>query len=185
MNREALASCFGVCQRQHDAINPYDHMIDLTYEESEIIMKGHYDLEVTRRIEELSRAGKGEFTCFCGGIFVIRRAVYGALGGFDERFMGWGGEDDAMTYKMVSLVKSLKTMQNQKAFHLWHERNPKAMYGHPHYQNNLKLISEYRNCGKGELLQLCEDQAKSLGNVEKYAGVAAVHENVENRPQHP
>ena len=168
MKGDILASCFDACDRQYDAINPYEHMIDLNPEESRIIINGHYDLEATRQIEELNRAGKGEFTCFCGGIFVIRRAVFEALGGFDERFLGWGGEDDAMTYKLVSLVKNLKTVQNQKAFHLWHERDPKAMYGHAHYQKNLRLISEYRSLGKARLLQWCQSQSQSIGNIEKY-----------------
>ena len=173
MNGEALAACFHACGGRHDAVNPYDRLIDLSPEESKIIMNGHYDLEVTRRIEELNRVREGQFTCFCGGIFVIRRAVFEALGGFDERFLGWGGEDDAMTHKLVSLVRNLKTMENQEAFHLWHERDPRAMVGHAHYQDNLRLISEYRSLGRAELLQLCQGQAESMGNIAKYAGVAS------------
>ena len=169
MNREVLASCFDACFRPYDAVNPYDRVVDLTDAESQVMMKGDYDPDVTRRVEDMNRVDTGEFPCFCGGIFLIKRKIYEAIGGFDERFLGWGGEDDAMTHKLLALSNNVKTMPNQRAFHLWHERNPATLYGHAHYQDNLKLIAEYRSYEKADLLRLCERQAKSMGRIDKYA----------------
>lgn len=172
MKRGALAACFEACRRRSDAINPYDNMIDLTPEESEIIFQGNYDVEVTRRIEELNRTGKGEFTCFCGGIFLIRRTAFEVLGGFDERFLGWGGEDDAMTLKLLKVIQNIETKHDETAYHLWHERSRSAMYGHAHYQNNLRLIAEYRFCLKDDLIERCKIQSQSMGDIQKYAATA-------------
>ena len=35
-----------------------------------------------------------------GGIFIIQREFFARAGGFDERFTGWGGEDDDMSNRI-------------------------------------------------------------------------------------
>lgn len=55
---------------------------------------------------------------WCGGTLAIRRDAYNAIGGFDERFVDWGGEDDEF-YDRCRLLR-------QDAYgylpfvHLWH-----------------------------------------------------------------
>ena len=55
---------------------------------------------------------------WCGGTLAIRKAAYAAIGGFDERFVDWGGEDNEFFDRCGSL--------KQFAFgyvpfiHLWH-----------------------------------------------------------------
>ena len=55
---------------------------------------------------------------WCGGTLAIRKAAYAAIGGFDERFVDWGGEDNEFFDRCGAL--------KQFAFgyvpfiHLWH-----------------------------------------------------------------
>jgi predicted glycosyltransferase involved in capsule biosynthesis len=56
---------------------------------------------------------------FCAMAFIIPRQAYDYIGGFDERFEGWGGED-------ISLMKTLDTVWGKHKttkgciYHLWH-----------------------------------------------------------------
>ena len=46
------------------------------------------------------RRQSGEITPLCGGLVLFPRQFLTLLGGWDERFLGWGGEDDAMDVKV-------------------------------------------------------------------------------------
>lgn len=56
--------------------------------------------------------------------FVLTRAIFEAVGGFDERFVGWGGEDNAFrrTVKRRFGVRRYPSL----AFHLWHPRSERG-----------------------------------------------------------
>jgi hypothetical protein len=47
---------------------------------------------------------QGEWTIWPGGIIVARSETYWRLGGFDERFTGWGGEDNAFILAATTLT---------------------------------------------------------------------------------
>ncbi len=106
---------------------------------------------------------------FCGGLFLMRRGTYEDLGGFDERFLGWGGEDDAMTSKLSRLVKCSGVARNQIAYHLWHERSRASRYFHPHYQQNLARTKWYAACDTQSLMLLCQKDRQNMGRSDKYS----------------
>ena len=62
----------------------------------------------------------------------MRRNLYNALGGFDERYLGWGAEDDAITVKLQRMTTELAVLEGRAAVHLWHERGDLATFGNPH-----------------------------------------------------
>jgi hypothetical protein len=55
-----------------------------------------------------------------GGIVVVRRDVWELVGGFDPRFIGWGGEDWALGAAIRTLTGSYATQVPGPYFHLWH-----------------------------------------------------------------
>lgn len=169
MSPQALIQCFEGCCGDIEAIKPYDRLVDLTREESRRVLEGDSSLKVTRSAAQADREGIGEYVCFCGGVFVVRRDTYERLGGFDERFVGWGGEDDAMTVKLTRLVADPRVLANQAAFHLWHERSATARYEQPHYRENVALLKQYAACGLDELKAICERDRKTMGDIGRYA----------------
>jgi len=54
-------------------------------------------------------------------IMMFPREAYNILGGFDERFVGWGGEDVALLRSLDTLYAKHKSTRNQ-ILHLWHPR---------------------------------------------------------------
>lgn len=65
---------------------------------------------------------------FPGGSIAVRRDVYDAIGGFDEDFVGWGGED----VEFLDRLKSRRMYPGSFApgIHLWHPSAPQKASGH-------------------------------------------------------
>jgi len=57
-----------------------------------------------------------------GGSLVIDRAAYFAIGGFDEAFVGWGGEDNEL-WELVQTLR-LYPYGYLPMLHLWHPAQP-------------------------------------------------------------
>ncbi|MCA9194412.1 MAG: hypothetical protein KDB03_21730 [Planctomycetales bacterium] len=113
--------------------------------------------------QQTGRERSGEFVCFCGGLFMMRRNVYADLGGSDERFIGWGGEDDAMTIKLRRLVASPRTLTQSSAFHLWHERSHESRYQHRHDQQYVALLQKNAAGNVGALQAHCTTDRVTIG----------------------
>ncbi|MEX5636529.1 galactosyltransferase-related protein [Parafrankia sp. FMc2] len=59
-----------------------------------------------------------------GGLFVIRRSSWLAVGGFDARFCGWGGEDEAFGRAADALLGDAVRLSGV-LWHLWHLPQPR------------------------------------------------------------
>lgn len=78
---------------------------------------------------------------------IIPREAYNELGGFDERFRGWGGEDVAILRALDTLYGKHKTKKGC-IFHLWHpiighDWKTRRWEGQEHNNPNEKLAYEY------------------------------------------
>jgi predicted glycosyltransferase involved in capsule biosynthesis len=91
---------------------------------------------------------------FAGGAFAIRKRSFCKIGGFDESFIGWGGEDDAFTVKMDKLCRYL-TLKDNVSYHLYHDRLFTGTANHIHYGNNVNLVAKIKDMGYDELVSYC------------------------------
>lgn len=158
-----------LCQRGYQVVKPYRAIVDLTPAETAIVRDGSFDYQPDRPDDAATnREGIAEFVVLCGGIFCLRREAFVALGGWDERFLGWGGEDDAMTYKLQRLRLSTIELDEGPALHLWHPRSSATTMGQPMYANNCALLADYRQRSDAELQRFAEVQMQVIGNREKY-----------------
>jgi hypothetical protein len=164
-----LADAVELCRRGVAAVKPYREIIDLTPEETKLVRAGAWNLAPARAKDApRSREGEQEFIVFAGGLFVIRRDAYLGIGGFDERFLGWGGEDDAMSAKIRRMRIPIAEIDAQPALHLWHPRSREATLGQPHYAANVALLAEYDRYSDAELARLCEAQREAMGDLHRY-----------------
>lgn len=76
-------------------------------------------------------------------MLVITRALWDHIGGFDERFKGWGGEDSAM-WKAAAILAGPPNRVDGFAYHMWHQPAKDKQRG-PTYRRNLNLWSRYKN----------------------------------------
>lgn len=99
-----------------DVVSPYSSVVDLTPAESLADLDG---------ISSIRRPGRGEAdgqkTNLCGGVVIFSREACERVGGWDEDFAGWGGEDDMMTFKVMSAGLKSASMP-YRCYHLWHPR---------------------------------------------------------------
>lgn len=76
-----------------------------------------------------------------GGIVVIRKDVWDAVGGFDPRFVGWGGEDYALGCALYSATRQFPQYGAGLLWHLWHPPQTRDQRLTP---DNEHLANRYR-----------------------------------------
>lgn len=93
------------------------------------------------------------------GVVVMPRAAYDAMSGFDERFRGWGGEDDAMRGALEALWGPPTRVG--VALHLWHPRSAEETTSQPHNAANRVLADRYgaaAKVGRAAMLALIRER---------------------------
>ncbi|WP_332694826.1 galactosyltransferase-related protein [Halalkalibacter lacteus] len=127
---------------QHSWIIPFQKIQYLSQYTSSKLLKTNPDWPLKIEDEKIHYIVKKYApNAISGGINILFRTSFNKVGGFDERFVGWGGEDDAFCYAVNTLCGQLKRI-NQEVYHLWHpkigwEKSPNAI-------NNRKLFKKYK-----------------------------------------
>lgn len=88
-----------------------------------------------------------------GGVFVLARAVYLEVGGMDERFVGWGGEDRAFGQALTVLVGP-PAQYDTPAVHLWHPTQTKTNHMS---DASTRLARRYQRADRQAMLTLVEE----------------------------
>lgn len=97
----------------YDIIKPYRCIFNLPQE---------YD-QANNSIEELDLnicSFEADWIALTGGSFIVSNKFYNNMGGFDESFIGWGGEDDASSIVAINLGKYIS--YDSHALHLYHKK---------------------------------------------------------------
>jgi len=169
---KALTSAIAACHDGLNAVNPYATLVDVTPDATQSLRAGGLDRLESLPAHDVNRVAQGEQLCFCGGAYVIRRSAYEQLGGQDERFLGWGGEDDAMSIKVLSLLDKTVTFADATAYHLHHARRGADIGDDERYRDNVDLLRAYHAMNRDELRALCDAQRETMGDPEKYRSAA-------------
>jgi hypothetical protein len=82
------------------------------------------------------------------GVLVVSRALWEELGGFDERFRVWGGEDRAFMYA-AEVLGEVTRLQGH-AVHLWHPPDRVAQRPSLEYRSQLRLAMRYKQAAGRE-----------------------------------
>ncbi len=78
---------------------------------------------------------------FCTALLAVRRDVWDAVGGWDERFHGWGCEDTAFRLTLETLYPDPPWPEPLRTIALWHEAADKGRF-----DANAALLGEYIAC---------------------------------------
>jgi len=143
---------------KYEMVSPYSSVVDLDPQESS------FQLEEMLKID---RPGRGENDNqkinISGGITMFRTDAIKKIAGWNEDFIGWGGEDDFQTIK----VKNFLTWHEQpgRCYHLFHDKEAPDMKW---YQRNLQLLQKLSSLDKEQLIKLIQTSVQKIGMKNKY-----------------
>jgi hypothetical protein len=128
-------------------------VVELSKESTDQLLTGgeidirKLDIDRTRTKDDMTQSS----------VIAVPRALWDAIGGFDEEFRGWGCEDNAFwkaatvlggTGRTQVLGESLdrgKPLRvNGCAFHLWHQPASKIKLFDPIFRNNFRRLRHYK-----------------------------------------
>lgn len=135
--RENLLAAIEEARTHNGLVLPYNYYGGLSKESSARVLadKVKYPPE-KEKPEEVNLES-------IGGIWVLRKELWWNAGGMDERFRGWGYEDNAFFAASETMNAPVKRMKGS-IFHLWHPRAP-GFTRTPEYFFNQKLYQRYRD----------------------------------------
>jgi len=145
--------------KNYDMVNPYNSVVDLTLEESNLPLE---------HIMNISRSGRGtddnQKINIGGGICIFRRESIIKIGGWCEDFLGWGGEDD---YQELKIKKFLNwTELDSNCFHLYHI---KQVVDQIHYSNNIGFLKKAASLSDDNFMRMINNSKPKIGKLNKYA----------------
>lgn len=85
-------------------------------------------------------------------IVCIPRKLWDEVGGFDERFIGWGQEDVAFIQAARVLGGEIGRIKGP-VFHLFHQKSPERHTRRPEYVKNQELGQRYRMTSTPEAMR--------------------------------
>lgn len=95
---------------------------------------------------------------------VIPRDVWDRVGGFDERFQGWGQEDVAFVHSVRLLAGPIERTRGP-VYHLWHPKAAEKNRLDPLWVANQRLGRRYREARTPQAMQaLVDERSVDAGN---------------------
>jgi SAM-dependent methyltransferase len=130
-------------ERQLDNLIPYSFIRYLSEADSREVMAGTRDPKDCTPVNLF----KSQYDA-SGGCGLVRKSFVLKYGGLHEGFRGWGGDDNAWSFKAQLLGRSSATQYNdQHIYHLFHPNS--GGYGgnsqimqNPHYNANVVLMNQ-------------------------------------------
>jgi len=164
MSPEDFSFCVEQCHDKYQAVNPYFVCIDLTEEELNTLDVEKNDLSVLYKPSESQKSedlnSHREDLNFAGGNLIIRKKPFYYIGGWPEEMIGWGGEDDVISYKIDRFLTK-KSFPNY-IYHLPHARTVYDWYDHPEFKNNCDKMNNVFKLADDELIEYCEKSKSEI-----------------------
>ncbi|MFE4521035.1 glycosyltransferase [Cytobacillus firmus] len=139
-------------------IIPYNDVLDLTRVSTNRLLQTNPSWPLLANLEFQKRKTKNVIPV--GGLNIIKRECFESAGGFDERFQGWGGEDDAFAAAMNTFCGHYKRV-DQSIYHLWHPRSKPS--DNRNYHTNFELALRYCKAqgNKSEMRKIIQERGNS------------------------
>ncbi|HET7579913.1 MAG TPA: galactosyltransferase-related protein [Bacillales bacterium] len=123
-------------------IIPYSQWFDFTEPSTKKLLTSAPQWPLPKKIEVKNRFKNRAYQPV-SGVIVVTRENFTRVKGFDERFVGWGREDDAFRCAMDTICGPYKRLCHNAIYHLWHPKVGGKR--NPNIRNNNKLLLRYKN----------------------------------------
>ena len=140
---DSVRAAVAVARRTGEVVLPFEEYHALSPGYSRAVLAGHASPDrrgrlTTRKTHESS-------------IVVVPREAWERIGGFDERFVGWGQEDVAFAQAARVLV-GLRRVPGE-VFHLYHGRTKERIRSAPTYAPNQARGRRYREANDPDAIR--------------------------------
>lgn len=116
-------------------VYPYDsRLVYLSEEETEMFVKD-MDLECLEQRDLSLLINRPS----CGGVYLAHKKRYLALGGENEKFVGWGPEDAERMRRVTIMGGGVSWIGIGRAYHLYHPRLENSRYFNENVATELRL----------------------------------------------
>lgn len=129
---------------------PYNQVKMMSEAETRIwIRTGKLPTNVDRSYQKMGM-------CYTGFFMVVTRKTYDLVNGFDECYIGWGGEDDAFVIKSFRLAKVTKIPIPSRVTHIYHPRKdtPERLES-KQYKMSVYSTHALKTMSKEDLIRYC------------------------------
>lgn len=162
---EALLSSIEFIEKgEYDILTPYEEFLNVGVEQSHKFLR---TLTIDWKDTELKNRYSANYYAKFGGVFVAKRETYLKLKGFNEKFCGWGGEDEEFIFRIRHFCKYTK-LKGFNLYHLFHSRGIEATNKHSAWKNNLDLRNKIRYMNIEDLKKYMSTELKYFGDTNKY-----------------
>ena len=104
---------------QRKLVYPFANIVDMTDAEAQGFLKDDSFIDLINDNIQKNRLRSGT-RCY-GGIWYMTRDAYVDMGGYDENFKSWGGEDDCFAWIATAYFGNDKFNRfRATCYHLWH-----------------------------------------------------------------
>lgn len=122
LSKEAIDYLYSINVENFNMIFPYT--------EARLMNEGQTRLWIKERKMpvEVDQSIQKSHICYTGFFMAMSRRNYNAIGGYDEEYIGWGGEDDAVVVK-TKRINDISRMPIQSiVLHMYHPRKDNPEY---------------------------------------------------------
>lgn len=78
-------------------------------------------------------------------LLLVTAENYWGVGGFDERFVAWGPEDQALYAALTTIYGPAYRVTSRDVYHLWHPITTGHRTDNPHYSEAMRLWRRYQS----------------------------------------
>lgn len=134
---------------------PFHNVLNISEENSKKIYESKAKWPLRVKVKDYRFK---DFSRWAGKLNVLPRKSFKKVGGFDERFEGWGCEDSAFSLSVNAVCGKFKRLDTD-VYHLWHPYV--GTKGNPKHDDNNKLLKQYQKAKtKEDMKKLIQERGK-------------------------
>ena len=148
---------------KHAWVIPFSKLLDLSESSTQKLIQSSPEWPLSIEVEYEERFNDSNYKPV-SGLIVVTRKNFNRVKGFDERFVGWGKEDNAFKDAMNTICGRYKRINNHFVYHLWHARIKTKGKGNPNFKNNIELYKQYsvRRGKRKEMKKLIKERSTEV-----------------------
>jgi hypothetical protein len=128
---------------KYSFVIPFDKVYALSPEITRTIIKNNLNFQEVHNLNTSNKLYAKP--PIWGGIQIVSKKYFNNVNGYDERFVGWGGEDTSFL-KAIQCFHGEGLFYKGTAYHLWHSHNPSREDYEISSKNSNKLLrNQYWN----------------------------------------